>query len=117
MHEQSGFEGPELLLVAADFAQQRGWPVNSLPSACEAHRIFCLVRDGVSLYPAFFADPRYDARQLEAVTKRLGDLPGGSKWQFYTTGKGFLGGITPLEALLAGKFAFVMQCAQGFVER
>ena len=79
--------------------------------------MFCLIRDGVSLYPEFFADPRYNSRQLEAVTKRLGDLPSGSKWQFFTTGKGFLSGVTPLEALRAGKFALVLRCAEGFLER
>ena len=117
MQEKSGGEGSELLLVAADFAQRRGWPVDLLASACEEHRMFCLIRNGVSLYPDFFADPRYDPRQLEAITKRLGDLPSGSKWQFFTTGKGLLGGVTPLEALRAGQFALVMRCAEGFVER
>jgi hypothetical protein len=112
-----GKADPKLLLKAEEFARRRGWPVQSLAKACDAHRIFCLKPEGVAVYPAFFVDPRYKVRQLEAITKRLGDMTGGSKWLFFTNTKGSLGGVTPLQALLAGKYALVMRVAQAYFER
>lgn len=112
-----GSDDPDLLLDAEEFARRRGWSDESLIKACKAHRVFCLVSEGVALYPAFFVDPHYNVRQLEAVSRQLGALPGGSKWQFFVTGKGSLGGLTPLQALVAGNYAAVVRAAQGFLER
>jgi len=72
---------------------------------------------GKRLFPAFYADQRYDRRLLWAVTKRLGDIPGGSKLQFFQTPKGSLGGLTPLEALHLGKIREVNVAAEGFAGR
>lgn len=55
------------------------------------------------LYSTFYLDARLDTQQLEAVSKNLGSLPGGSQWQFFTTSKGSLGRLTPLEALPESK--------------
>lgn len=110
-------EDTQLLLSAQEFARRRGWPVEALANACEEHRIFCLTREGAALYPEFFVDPKYKVRQLEALSKRLDDLTGGAKWLFMTTGKGSLGGMTPLQALHDGKFAAVMRAAEGYAER
>ena len=46
----------------------------------------------------------------------LGDLPGGSKLQFFVTRKGSLGGKTPLEALATGGLAKVKDVTSAFVE-
>lgn len=99
--------------------QGRLWQFNvTWPDAYHrASRVFCFEVEGLLVYPAFFVDPRYNVRQLESVCKRLGALPGGSKWQFFVTRKGSLGGVTPLEALLAGDFAAVMLSAEGFRDR
>lgn len=72
---------------------------------------------GRQLYPAFFTDPKYDRREVERVSQALGDLPGPSKWQFFTTGKGSLGGRTPLAALANGDIDSVLIAAAGFRER
>jgi hypothetical protein len=48
------------------------------------------------------------------MAKRLGKLPGWSKWQFFTTRKGSLGGATPLDALKRGQFDDVEAAAEAF---
>ena len=107
----------DALLSAEVFASQFGCTPNSLEAACDAHRIFYLTIDQVRLYPAFYVDPRFDRNELETITKCMGDLAGGSKWQFFTQPKGSLGSITPLAALLAGRFAKVKASALAFFER
>jgi hypothetical protein len=88
-----------------------------LRQAIESRRIFFVELDGTRLYPAFYADPCYDRKQLWAVTKRLGELPDGSKLQFFQTPKGSLGGLTPLQALRLGQAAAVNIAAEGFGSR
>ena len=109
---------PDLLLEAAEFIHQMGWSPQDLTAAERDNRVFHMVAKGVSQYPAFCV--RLDAagrRQFATVCQLLGDLPGGSKWQFFTTGKGSLSGLTPLEALRKGKLPRVKDCARAFVER
>jgi hypothetical protein len=79
--------------------------------------MFTVEVDGDRLYPAFFADPELDRQQLETVAKELRELPGWSKWQFFTTPKASLGGRTPLDALKTGKLQEVRRAAVGFAER
>ena len=105
------------LLSADVFASRFGCTPDSLAGACDAHRIFYLTIDKVRLYPAFYVDPRFDRSELETITKCMGDLAGGSKWQFFTRPKGSLGSVTPLAALLAGRFAKVQASALAFFER
>jgi hypothetical protein len=105
------------LLEAKPFAVQRGCHPESLPTLCAAHCIFAVVIDGVPLYPAFYVDPRFDRAELEAITKLLGDLSGGSKWQFFASAKGSLGSVTPLVALLLGRYDDVRATALAFAER
>lgn len=109
---------PDALLDAETFAGKYGCPPDLLPAACNAHRIFCVTNAmGATMYPAFFVDPRFNRRQLAAITKLLGSLAGGSKWQFFTSAKGSLGSVTPLEALLADRYADVRAAALGFAAR
>jgi len=82
-----------------------------------SNRIFSVNIAGQAYFPAFYADPRINRRQLEAVSKILGDLRGWSKSQFFMKPKGALGGITPVAALRAGKSVPVRRAMQKFVER
>lgn len=68
-------------------------------------------------YPAFYVYGDIDLRLLEAVTKRLGKLPGWSKWQFFTTRSVYLHERTPLEALARGHVDEVKKLADGFLSR
>lgn len=78
---------------------------------------FFVTKDGQRLYPSFLADPSVERRQLSAVVKLLGDWDNFAKWRFFISGKGSLGGLTPLEALRQGKVRQVMRTAEGFATR
>jgi hypothetical protein len=86
------------LLVSAKFASHMGWTPQAMSKALTSNRVFCVDFQGDRYFPAFYADPTYQRSQLEAVTKVLGDLPGGAKLQFFLNPRGSLGGATPLEA-------------------
>ena len=106
----------ELLPVTA-FAERMGWSRQALSKALAARRVFFIDHQGEHFYPAFYADPTLERRHLYAVTRRLGDLPGGSKWAFFTRPKASLSGATPLLALQRGYLAAVLGAAAGFAER
>lgn len=106
------------LLLSEQFQQQLGLSRQAISKAMREKRMFALEgTNGKLLYPAFFADQQYDRRQLGKVSQALGDLPSGSKFQFFTTGKMSLAGKTPLQALAEGELAQVLVTARGFMER
>ena len=51
------------------------------------------------------------------MTNLLKNLDGFTRWQFVVTGKGSLGGLTPLAALRLGQLRQVKATAEGFAER
>lgn len=105
------------LVTPVEFQALMGWETRqAVWKAAESHRIFYLEYKAQRYFPSFYGDPAYDRRHLEAVTKVLGDLPGGSKLQFFLTRKGSLGGETPLQALAAGRVAKVKDVAAAFAE-
>lgn len=106
------------LLKPAEFLEARGITRQSLSKAVRENRIFFIAGEsGLRLYPAFFADPKNDWACLQKVSKELGDLPGASKWQFFTTKKLSLGSITPVEAIRKGQIHQVLASATGFREQ
>ncbi len=106
-----------LLVPPVEFQQLMGWATRqAVWKAAENHRVFYLTHKAERYFPAFYGDSSYDRKHLEAVTKVLGDLPGGSKLQFFLTRKGSLGGDTPLQALAAGRVAKVKDVAAAFAE-
>jgi hypothetical protein len=109
---------PSLLLEEGEFRHRMGWTARKLEAEEASGRVFHLVVEQAARYPAFYAD--FDLagrRRLATVFQLLGDLPGGSKWQFFTGAKGSLGGTTPLEALREGMLRRVKATAEGFAER
>ena len=104
------------LLESAAFATRLGWTRQALSKALAARRVFFVEHQGARYFPAFYADKRYDRRHLEAITKLLGDLPGGAKLQFFLNPRGSLGKRTPLQALERGQLADVKAAAEGFVQ-
>ena len=107
----------QTLVTSAELLERLDWSRQALSKALTANRVFYVEHKGTRFFPAFFADSKYERKQLEAVSKILGELPGSAKLQFFLTAKGSLGGVTPLEALSAGKLAAVKTAAQGFAER
>lgn len=91
------------LLTSADLIARVGITRQALSNRLAAGNIFYV--DGgrnERYYPAFFADADLDTKAVRKVTKALGDLPGASKWLFFTSPRESLGGLTPLD-VLAGK--------------
>lgn len=106
------------LMTADQFRQALGITRQAVSKAVDQLRMFSLDGPaGKQVYPGFFTDAQYDRRTLERVCQALGDLPGPSKWQFFTTGKASLHGRTPLEAIANGHIANVIAAATGFKER
>jgi hypothetical protein len=104
------------LLESSRFIEGMGWTRQALSKAVLANRIFFLEVLGERYYPAFFIDPHHQRRHLEAVSKTLGDLPGAAKWLFFSTPKGSLEGLTPVQALDKGKLQTVKAIAEQFAE-
>lgn len=105
------------LLSEGDFVMRCGWSSVAVAESVAAGSLFPVTQSGPRLYPSFFFDSTYDRRQLVAVTKLLESLGGFTKWQFFTTSKGLLGGVSPLAALCQGKFASVKRTAEGAASR
>jgi hypothetical protein len=111
------------LLESAAFQQRAGITRQALSKAIQARRMFYLDVGGVRAYPAFFLDSTLQRVQLEAVSKLLGDLSGGSKWLFFTSPKGSLANAetgqarTPIQALRDGDLERVKKAALGHASR
>ena len=105
------------LLASTDFIERMHFTKQALSKAISANRMFYVDVKGERRFPAFFAESRYDRKQLERVCQLLGDLPGAAKWQFFVSPKASLGNATPLDALAKGGYAQVRVAAEGFAER
>lgn len=110
------FAGAQLV-ERAKFLAAIGLSERQLDDALHAKRLFVVRMGGHEYVPRFFLDERYVKRQLHALCKLLGDLPSGSKLQFFVTPKASLSGRTPLEALLERKATAVRRTAEAFVVR
>lgn len=109
--------GDGALVDSAAFVDRLKVSRQALSKALKAHRVFYVEVSGQRFYPDFFLDKRYERRQVELVSKALGELPGASKLQFFLGKKASLEGKTPLDALARGHFSRVRIAAQGFAER
>jgi len=106
-----------LLIELGQLADEMQVQQQSISRAVKEQRIFSLHgASGQLLYPAFFAAQELDRRQVQKVSRALGDLPGASKWQFFITPKVSLKGKTALEALENGDLESVLIAAAGFLE-
>lgn len=117
MHAKLRNEDAPQLVGEAEFARSIGWSARSVAKAVSAGTLFVVNQGGQQLFPSFFADGTLKRRQLIAVSRMLKDLDGYTKWQFFVGAKGYLGGITPLEALRDGKLRQVKVAAEGYAER
>lgn len=105
------------LITAAELAERLSLSKQAISRAASTGRMFTVeVPSGKKVFPAFYADPQFDRTVLERVSKELGQLPGPSKWQFFTTGKVSLDGNSPLEAISDGQVNRVLAAAIAFRE-
>lgn len=105
------------VLPSREITNALGISRQALSKAVHSNRLFALTVDGENYYPSFYLDNKLDLRQLEQVSKKLGKLSGWEKWRFFTTPKGSLAKLTPLDALKKGKLDDVITAATGFAER
>lgn len=106
------------LLTSTALAERLQITTQALGKAVQSKRMFTL--DGPSgrnVYPAFFADPRCNREHIERVSQALGDWPGPSKWEFFTSPRESLNGLSPIEALARGELDQVLRAAAAFRER
>lgn len=107
-----------MLLTSADICSRRQITRQALSRAVKDGRVFWLDGpSGMQLYPHFFAKQKPDRLVFEKVSRALGNISGGSKWQFFTTPKRSLGGISPIQALDQGVVDTVIAAACAFGER
>jgi hypothetical protein len=105
------------LVTPLEFQVQMGWKTRqAVWKALAGHRVFCLTHKSERFFPVFYSDPSFERKDLEAVSKTLGCLPGGVKLQFFLTHKGSLGGKSPLRALAEGRLTKVLDVAKAFAE-
>jgi hypothetical protein len=107
----------KVVLPSGEFSAALNISRQALSKAVQAGRLFALEVGGENYYPSFYLDSEVDRRKLERVSKALGALAGWEKWRFFTTPKGSLAGLTPIDALKKGKYAEVLTAAAGFTER
>jgi hypothetical protein len=117
LEARRGLVARKELLPSGAVTDALGITRQALNKALRANRIFAVEVNGENYYPAFYADARLDRRKVEKVARTLGDLGGWSKWQFFSSPKGSLGGLAPLDALRKGKLSEVLRAASGFAER
>lgn len=88
-----------------------------LRDALKSGRVFSIrAPSGTDYFPSFFADCSYERGALGRVAKTLSNLPGQSRYHFFTS-KSFTLGMTPLEALAKGRLEAVVKAAAGFAVR
>jgi hypothetical protein len=104
------------LVGREELSRRLGCTTQALSKALGARRMFYVEYQLKQYFPAWLADPRFDRKQIEAISRALGDLPGGAKLAFFRTPFISLEGKTPLEALANGKLEMVMRTAKGYAE-
>jgi hypothetical protein len=104
------------LLSSAHLQEALTLTRQAVSAATRAGRLFTVDVDGQSYFPAFFVNGKVDRSVLEGISKLLGQLPGWTKWDFFTSRRGSLGDISALDALRKGKVAEVTRVAKAFAE-
>jgi len=88
------------LLEPAEFMGRAGVTRQAINQRLKTGSLFTVDGpNGVSYYPAFFVDESLDRRTVARVSRALKELPGASKWAFFTNPRRSLGGLTPLEVI------------------
>ncbi|NHZ35992.1 hypothetical protein [Massilia rubra] len=104
------------LISSSTLRERLGMTAQALGAAVRAKRMFSVNGpEGERLYPAFFADPKYEHRDLETISKALADLSGSIKFAFFTTPSISLGNRRPLD-VIPTRMDRILSLAQGLVE-
>lgn len=105
------------LITSGELAERLQMTTQALRKAVQHRRMFTLIiASGRHMYPAFFADLRCNREHIEHICQALGDWPSASKWEFFTSPRMSLNGLTPIEALARGEIDQVLRAATAFKE-
>lgn len=100
------------LITEDEFRKKLGVNRKWAAEALNANRLFSMqTPSGETVYPAFYGDPTYERQALEQVCKKLGNLSGSAKYDFFTRKSLCLDILTPLEALRKGMLTKVLVIA------
>ena len=106
------------LLTSDEIQQRLGVTRQAISKRLRAGTLFYVDGpQGVRYYPAFFAQADVDQNAVRLVAKTLGDLPGASKWAFFTSPRVSLGGLSPVEILRGKRPGLQPGYAKGEQER
>ena len=99
-----------LLIRDDEFLRRVGMTRQVLDEKLAGREIFVMPDEvhflnGDAYIPAFFADVRYDAKVLYAVSGALGACNGVRKYRFFTTASDSLGNRTPLDLIAMQELA------------
>jgi hypothetical protein len=105
-------------ISAEDFQTRLQISPDQIITAVSERRLFFIQDEtGRDYYPAFYADSRYERKQIERVAQQLANLPPTVKYHFFVSRAFSLKGITPLEALQDGRLTEVLRAATEYAER
>ena len=102
------------LLKAEDLIGASGITEKALAKNINSGRVFAVELGSEPYYPVFFLSKVLDRKVLARVVRRLGDIDGWKKWEFFTTPIASLGGSTPLQLLRVNEVKNVMKAASVF---
>ena len=106
------------LVPSEALAKALGISRQAVHKGLKSRRLFALEAGGRELYyPSFFADKDLREAGLDEALAILAGENAWSKWLFFTTPSGFLGGLTPVEALKQSKGEQVLVAARAYLER
>ncbi|WP_052631130.1 hypothetical protein [Pseudoxanthomonas suwonensis] len=106
------------LVPADELGKALGISRQAVHKGAKTGRLFAVEAGGREHYfPSFLAEQELRANGLEDVLSILGGESGWSKWLFFTTPSGALGGMTPLEALRERRRGAVQTAARAYTER
>lgn len=102
-----------------EFLRRTGMEKKALAEKLAKREIFEMPQEvhylnGDSYIPAFFADRRFDAEVLYAVSRSLRACNGVQKFRFFTTSAQALGNRTPLEAIELHEVEPVLSAVKAF---
>jgi hypothetical protein len=114
LQERERMVAEKRLLDTSQMVKATGLTRQSLTKAVRTGRMFTVKVVSTPYYPAFYAHSQIDARILGKATRKLGDLPGWLKLDFFEAPNAALGNVSPLDALLGGRVEEVICLAEAY---
>lgn len=105
------------LLRASGFCAASGVTERKLGKDIASGDMFSVDIQANAYYPAFFLIDELNRKELAKVARRLDDLAGWDKCDFFTSPNAALGNLTPLQALVCGEVRQVLRTAVALIQK